>query len=81
MTIELRNYADDQFFCELPDTTNEICVIELSGDQVLVYPEYFDTGWDTRFHDIYDGSTIYKVAELEKVCESGNEFLRIPNDL
>lgn len=66
MKIALRNYRNDISMVEVPDNTTEIAVIEISGDQIVVYPVFYDTGYDTRCDDFFDGHIIYRVAPTLK---------------
>lgn len=60
MTITLLNYAAQSYEVEIPDNTEYISGIVVSGDQILEYPFHFDTG-EGRMMDFYDGS--FKVTK------------------
>lgn len=55
MTITLLDYAARSYKVEIPDDTEYISGIVVSGDQILEYPHHFDTGVK-RMMDFYDGS-------------------------
>lgn len=54
MTITLLDYAARSYKVEIPDNTEYISGIIVSGDQILEYPHHFDTG-KGRMVDFYDG--------------------------
>lgn len=59
-TITLLDYAARSYEVEIPDDTEYISEVVVSGDQILEYPHHFDTGVG-RITDFYDGS--FKVTK------------------
>lgn len=55
MTILLLDYTGQSHEVEIPDDTEYISGIVVSGDHILEYPFHFDTG-KGRIMDFYDGS-------------------------
>lgn len=78
MEIALRNYLNEVSKVDIPDNTTEIAVIEISGDQVLVYPVLYDTGDDSRTEDFIYGHKIFRVADLKETCIEGEICLDVP---
>lgn len=78
MKIALRNHRNEVSKVDIPDNTTEIAVIEISGDQVLVYPNFYDTGYDTRCDDFFDGHIMYRVADLKDTFVEGEICLYVP---
>lgn len=60
MTIILLDYAARSYEVEIPDNTEYISGIVVSGDQILEHPFHFDTGKGRIMH-FYDGS--FKVTK------------------
>ncbi len=58
MNIRLLNYKGKEYFCEIPDNTEEINISIVSGDMIMTYPKHFDTGENTRIISFYDGNII-----------------------
>lgn len=78
MKIALRNYRNQISLVDVPDNTTEIAVIEISGDQVLVYPVLYDTGYVSRTNDFIDGHKIFRVDELKDTFVEGKICLYVP---
>lgn len=57
MKIRLLDYLNEEFFCEIPDNTEEITIQIISGDMVLIEPIHFDTS-TTRIDDFDDGTYV-----------------------
>lgn len=75
MKIALRNHRNEVSIVDVPDNTTEIAVIEISGDQVLVYPVFYDTGYETRIDDYFDDHKIFRIAELDNDEIDGQKCL------
>lgn len=56
MIAILKDFADDLHEVEIPDDTQVIAGITLSGDMVMIYPIYFDSDDAGRWQDFFDGS-------------------------
>ena len=72
MKIKLLNYAGVSHEVNIPDDTEFIAGQIISGDMVLEYPVYYDTGAKDRIMDFNDGS--FRVArkdfdKLEKLTD------------
>lgn len=78
MKIALRNYRDRISLVDVPDNTTEIAVIDISGDQIMVYPVFYDTGYENRINDCFNGHKIFRVAELEDAEIQGEKGLLVP---
>lgn len=77
MKIALRNYRNEVSIVDVPDNTTEIAVINISGDQVLVYPIFYDTGYNTRINDCFGGHKIFRIAELDNAEIDGQKCLLV----
>lgn len=78
MKIALRNYRDRISLVNVPDNTTEIAVIDISGDQIMVYPVFYDTGYENRINDCFNGHKIFRVAELDDSEIQGEKCLLVP---
>lgn len=72
MKIKLLNYAGVSHEVKIPDDTEFIAGQVISGDMVMEYPVYYDTGAKDRIMDFNDGS--FRVArkdfdKLEKLTD------------
>ena len=72
MKIKLLNYDGVSHEVNIPDETEYIVGQVISGDMVLEYPVYYDTGAKDRIMDFHDGS--FRVArkdfdKLEKLTD------------
>lgn len=73
MKIRLLDYEDKEFFCEIPDDTQEIVINVISGDMVLVNPIYFDTS-KFRIMNFNDGTIILKREDFHKLNECSSSY-------
>lgn len=55
MEIRLRDCLGRYHTVEIPEGTQEVVGIILSGDEVLIYPVLCDPMWEYRDMDFYDG--------------------------
>lgn len=67
MKIRLLDYANVEHFVEIPDDTEVICGEIISGDMVMTYPIYYDTGKTTRTMNFYDGEFEIEAKDFEKL--------------
>lgn len=72
MKIKLLNYNGVSHEVNIPDDTEFIAGQIISGDMVMEYPVYYDTGAKDRIMDFNDGS--FRVArkdfdKLEKLTD------------
>lgn len=72
MKIKLLNYDSVSHEVKIPDDTEYIVGQVISGDMVLEYPVYYDTGAKDRIMDFNDGS--FRIArkdfdKLEKLTD------------
>lgn len=72
MKIKLLNYNGVSHEVKIPDDTEFIAGQIISGDMVMEYPVYYDTGAKDRIMDFNDGS--FRVArkdfdKLEKLTD------------
>lgn len=60
MKIRLLDWENKEHHVEIPEDTEQIVVEVVSGDMILKFPKYYDTG-RFRMMNFYDGSvTIQK---------------------
>lgn len=78
MKIALRNYRNEISMVEVPDNTTEIAVINISGDQIMVYPVFYDTGYENRINDCFNDHKIFRVADLDDAGIQGEKCLLVP---
>lgn len=81
MKIALRNHRNEVSKVDIPDNTTEIAVIEISGDEVLVYPVLYDTGYGSRTNDFIDGHKIFRVSDLKDTFVEGEICLYVPKNM
>lgn len=84
MKIKLLNYNGVSHEVNIPDDTEFIAGQIISGDMVLEYPVYYDTGAKDRIMDFNDGS--FRVAredfdKLEKLTDPYEIFELAYKDL
>lgn len=77
MKIALRNYRNIISLVDIPDNTTEIAVIDISGDIVMVYPVFYDTGYENRINDCFNGHKIFRIAELDYAEIDGQKLLLV----
>lgn len=76
MKLRLLDYTGKEYFCEVPDNTEQVTINIVSGDMVMVSPVYFDTS-NTRRMSFYDGAVTLSKEEfykLDKVEDSYDLF-------
>lgn len=76
MKLRLLDYTGKEYFCEVPDNTEQVTINIVSGDMVMVSPVHFDTS-NTRRMSFYDGTVILSKEEfykLDKVEDSYDLF-------
>ena len=66
MKLRLLDYAGKEYFCEVPDNTEQVIINIISGDMVMIDPVYFDTS-NTRTSDFYDGTVTLSKEEFYKL--------------
>lgn len=76
MKISLFDYNSVKHEVEIPDNTQEISGIILSGDMVMLKPFLYDTG-NGRIQDLYDGTFTIKKDKLKSTnhCKTVDECL------
>lgn len=73
MKLRLLDYAGKEYFCKVPDNTEQVTINIVSGDMVMVDPVHFDTS-NTRIIGFYDGTvTLYK-EKFYKLNEVENSY-------
>ena len=76
MKLRLLDYTGKEYFCEVPDNTEQVTINIVSGDMVMVDPVHFDTS-NTRIMGFYDGTVTLSKEEfykLDKVEDSYDLF-------
>ena len=66
MKLRLLDYAGKEYFCEVPDNTEQVTINIVSGYMVMVDPVHFDTS-NTRIMDFYDGTVTLSKEEFYKL--------------
>ena len=77
MKIKLLDYASKVHEVEIDDNTDCIRGEIISGDTVMTYPIYYDTGKGTRMINFYDGSFTIpaaKFAQMNEITDSSQLF-------
>lgn len=66
MKIRLLDWESKEHFVEIPDDTEVIVGVVLSGDMVLLYPMHYDTSMH-RLRSYYDGTFIVRKEDFSKL--------------
>ena len=66
MKIRLLDYANVEHFVEIPNDTEAIRGVIISGDMVMTHPFRYDTGVN-RVMDFYDGEFEIEAKDFEKL--------------
>lgn len=74
MKIQLLNFANEKFFVEIPDDTEAVAISLISGDMVMTYPVFYDTGKFNRLHDYFDCSCIIKKEKFNKLNDLKSSY-------
>lgn len=77
MKIKLLDFASRVHEVEIDDNTDYIEGEIISGDTVMTYPIYYDTGRGTRIANFYDGSFTIpasKFAQINQINDSYDLF-------
>ncbi len=77
MKIALRNVRNKLSIVDIPENSTEIAVINITGDQVLVYPVFYDTGYDNRINDYFEDHKIFRIEELDDAEIDGQKCLLV----
>lgn len=80
MKVSLKNWKGRVSLVEVPDTTEKLSIIEVSGDQVMVFPVFFDTGSDTRVEGFFDQHAIFSIDKLETFEIGGETRVIVPDN-
>ena len=56
MIVLLKDFSGDVQDVEIPDDTQVIVGINISGDMVMIYPVFFDSDTNFRFDDFLEES-------------------------
>ena len=73
MKLRLLDYAGREYFCEVPDNTEQIIINIISGDMVMVDPVYFNTS-NTRIKSFYDGTIVLRKEMFHKLNKINNSY-------
>lgn len=74
MKIKLLDYASKVHEVEIDDNTDCIRGEIISGDTVMTYPIYYDTGKFTRGMNFYDGSFVIPAAKFAQMNEITDSY-------
>ena len=80
MKVSLKNWNGREFWVEVPDTTEKLSIIEVSGDQVMVFPVFFDTGGNSRIEGFFDQHAMFSVDKLETIEIGGKKRVIVPDN-
>lgn len=78
MKIALRNHAGKISKVQIDPEEEFVAVIEISGDQIMVYPSFFDTGAEDRTYDFFDAHEIFRVEKMRRITIDGEECFLVP---
>lgn len=67
MKIRLLDWQSEEHYVEIPDNTKAIVGEIISGDMVITYPIFYDTGKDTRIRNYYDGTFTIDEKDFDKL--------------
>lgn len=73
MKIRLLDYNGKETFTEIPDNTQEIALLILSGDMVMVYPKFEDSS-NCRVEHFFDGHYIIKKKDFHILDEIKDSY-------
>ena len=73
MKLRLLDYAGREYFCEVPDNTEQVIINIVSGDMIMVNPVHFDTS-NTRIRCFYDGTVTLSKEKFYKLNEVENSY-------
>ena len=77
MKVRLLDYADREYWVDIPENTDYIEGKIISGDMVLAKPIFFDTGDTeqcTRTKNFFDGEFVIPIKELERFNSLKNSY-------
>ena len=74
MKIKLLDYASKVHEVEIDDNTDHIAGKIISGDTVMTYPIYYDTGETTRTIDFFDGSFVIPAAKFTQMNQINDSY-------
>ena len=67
MKIRLLDWKGESHYVEIPDDTKVIGGEIISGDMVITYPIFYDTGKDTRIMHFHDGTFTIDEKDFDKL--------------
>ena len=73
MKLRLLDYAGREYFCEVPDNTEQVIINIVSGDMIMINPVHFDTS-NTRIRSFYDGTVTLSKEKFYKLNEVKNSY-------
>ena len=73
MKLRLLDYAGREYFCEVPDNTEQVTINIVSGDMIMVNPVHFDTS-NTRIKSFYDGTIVLRKGVFHKLNKINNSY-------
>ena len=83
LTLKLLDYSGKEKLVEVEENAN-VRITMLSGDMVMMEPEYVDSCNTYRLNNYYDGEVKFKAtkANVKKLndCESNYDIFRIKFD-
>lgn len=75
MKLRLLDYSGKEFFCEVPDSTEQITIDIISGDMIMTNPVHFDTGKNSRLMDFFDYTVTLNKEDFHILDEITNSYL------
>lgn len=67
MKIRLLDWQSEEHYVEIPDNTKAIVGEIITGDMVITYPIFYDTGKDTRIRNYHDGTFTIDEKDFDKL--------------
>lgn len=74
MVALLKEYSGDVHKVKIPDETQVIAGIVVSGDMVMIYPVYYDSDTHCRFDDYLEESWSIERKDFDSIKNKSGEL-------
>ena len=74
MTALLKDYSGEIHKVEIPDDTQVIAGINISGDMVMIYPVFFDSDTHFRYDDLLEESWSIERKDFDTIKDGAGEL-------
>lgn len=74
MIVLLKEFTGDVHEVEIPDGTQVIAGINVSGDMVMIYPIFFDSDTNGRFDDYLEESWSIERRDFDTIKDSAGKL-------